>query len=190
MVMTNSLKEYFMDDLFMKQQYYLLSWIINSKRTNMEYIEEKNDFENLLTLNLNCNLFKIINTPEKENEFKNIKDTLIDKETEFAYHGSALCNWHSIIRNSLQNLSGTNYQLNGASYGHGIYLAKDFVTSVQYSSRSNKIAVLSQFECSYSHCVLVVEKYKNININNSIPNHIYVVNNDKLIIMRYIIALK
>ncbi|UZP42669.1 hypothetical protein NXS19_010485 [Fusarium pseudograminearum] len=51
--------------------------------------------------------------------------------TLFAWHGSVLGNWHSIIR------TGLNFSVitNGRAYGNGVYLAKDFQTSRSYSSR-------------------------------------------------------
>lgn len=32
-------------------------------------------------------------------------------------------NWHSILRTSLQNFSNTQYMLNGAAHGSGVYVA-------------------------------------------------------------------
>ncbi|KAM5345747.1 hypothetical protein ACJ41O_011608 [Fusarium nematophilum] len=50
----------------------------------------------------------------------------------FAWHGSRLENWHSIIRTGL-DFSTT---LNGRAYGNGVYFSKDFYTSQGYSTRS------------------------------------------------------
>ncbi|KAH3779342.1 hypothetical protein DPMN_157144 [Dreissena polymorpha] len=38
-------------------------------------------------------------------------------DSTFAFHGSAIENWHSIIRQGLINASGTKFQVNGAAYG-------------------------------------------------------------------------
>jgi poly [ADP-ribose] polymerase 6/8 len=43
----------------------------------------------------------------------------------YLWHGSGADRWHSIMRNGLRNLSCTNLQVRGASYGPGIYLAPD-----------------------------------------------------------------
>ncbi|KAF5972183.1 hypothetical protein FBULB1_8854 [Fusarium bulbicola] len=51
--------------------------------------------------------------------------------TLFAWHGSPLSNWHSIIRTGL-DFSNT---LHGRAYGNGVYLARDFETSRAYSNR-------------------------------------------------------
>ncbi|KAF4975451.1 hypothetical protein FZEAL_7748 [Fusarium zealandicum] len=50
----------------------------------------------------------------------------------FAWHGSPLENWHSIIRTGL-DFSTT---LHGRAFGHGVYLSKDFSTSQGYSARN------------------------------------------------------
>ena len=51
------------------------------------------------------------------------------------YHGSALGNWHSILRDGLLVLSNTAYMTAGAVAGQGIYMARPsyFATSFQYS---------------------------------------------------------
>ncbi|KAJ4269599.1 hypothetical protein NW762_001266 [Fusarium torreyae] len=49
----------------------------------------------------------------------------------FAWHGSPLENWHSIIRTGL-DFSQT---LNGRAHGNGVYFAKEFATSCGYSGR-------------------------------------------------------
>lgn len=49
--------------------------------------------------------------------------------TIFAWHGSPLSNWHSIIREGL-HFKKTSH---GRAYGHGCYHAKDFGTSGGYS---------------------------------------------------------
>lgn len=49
--------------------------------------------------------------------------------TIFAWHGSALPNWHDIIR------SGLDFEVvnNGRVYGDGCYHSQKFATSVEYS---------------------------------------------------------
>lgn len=48
----------------------------------------------------------------------------------FAFHGSDTCNWHSILRTGLKNMSNTKYMTSGAAYGSGIYMATDSQTSL------------------------------------------------------------
>ncbi|KAG5758191.1 hypothetical protein H9Q72_013674 [Fusarium xylarioides] len=76
-------------------------------------------------------------SPEKElifsNELQKIPRPRTGRtyQTLFAWHGSPLSNWHSIIRTGL-DFSNT---LHGRAYGDGVYLARDFETSRAYSNR-------------------------------------------------------
>jgi ubiquitin-conjugating enzyme E2 Q len=72
--------------------------------------------------------------PDKEQRFLNALKDNRDKlnplhPTLFAWHGSPLQNWHSIIR------SGLDFKetLHGRAYGHGVYHAMDQNTSVGYA---------------------------------------------------------
>ncbi|KAF5642819.1 hypothetical protein F52700_3045 [Fusarium sp. NRRL 52700] len=78
-------------------------------------------------------------SPEKEHIFFNELQKLPRSrtgrtyQTLFAWHGSPLSNWHSIIRTGL-DFSNT---LHGRAYGNGVYLARDFETSCAYSNRDS-----------------------------------------------------
>ncbi|CAE8694302.1 unnamed protein product [Polarella glacialis] len=52
--------------------------------------------------------------------------------SKFAFHGSSLKNWYSIMRNGLQVLSNTEFMSSGALFGQGIYLAEGFSTARHY----------------------------------------------------------
>ncbi|KAF6819978.1 ubiquitin conjugating enzyme [Colletotrichum sojae] len=70
-------------------------------------------------------------SPEKEHRFKQAleKQTRGNCPTIFAWHGSPLSNWHSIIRSGLD----FNDTLHGRAYGHGVYFSNTFQTSSSYS---------------------------------------------------------
>lgn len=69
-------------------------------------------------------------SPEKEVQFQQALQQVNKKhKTILAWHGSALSNWHSIIREGL-NFEQTH---NGRAYGHGVYFGHDFNTSLGYS---------------------------------------------------------
>ena len=51
----------------------------------------------------------------------------------YAFHGSSIENWHSIMRQGLVNASGTKLQVNGAAYGAGIYLSPQSNVSFGYA---------------------------------------------------------
>merc|ERR1712013_324297 len=68
-------------------------------------------------------------TPEREAEFQELRRT---NGSFLAWHGSAMGNWHSILRMGLRNYSKTKHQTNGAAYGSGIYFARNFQLSWGY----------------------------------------------------------
>ncbi|KAF5001474.1 hypothetical protein FDECE_10937 [Fusarium decemcellulare] len=83
-------------------------------------------------------------SPEKEQvffkELKKLKDPDGYPKAHpslFAWHGSALENWHSIIRAGLD----FSKVLNGRACGDGVYFSKDFCTSQGYSGRSYRTSV-------------------------------------------------
>ena len=73
-------------------------------------------------------------SPDKEQRFLNAlraEQANFDPQypTIFAFHGSPLPNWHSIIR------AGLDFKevQHGRAYGHGVYHAQDQATSVGYA---------------------------------------------------------
>lgn len=73
--------------------------------------------------------------PEKENIFRELKEK---HGSTYAFHGSSVENWHSILRKGLVNASGTRLQVNGAAYGSGIYLSPSvcFILIILFSVES------------------------------------------------------
>jgi len=53
----------------------------------------------------------------------------------FAYHGSNIENWHSILGKSLKIMSNTSYMANGSAHGKGLYFSSDQSMSLDYSHR-------------------------------------------------------
>ncbi|XP_052098298.1 protein mono-ADP-ribosyltransferase PARP6-like [Mytilus californianus] len=107
--------------------YPLLQWIITSNRSHIVKLTPekripfmKTPFQYLL----------LSSPPAKEAAFREAKEKY---GSTFAFHGSAVENWHSIIRQGLIVASGTNKQVNGAAYGKGIYLSPNAGTSFGYS---------------------------------------------------------
>ncbi|KAI5798015.1 hypothetical protein DFH27DRAFT_97404 [Peziza echinospora] len=77
--------------------------------------------------------------PDKEQRFvSNVKAYLENspsgspEPTIFAFHGSSLDNWHSIIREGLHFKKATN----GRAYGNGCYHSLSLATSLQYCKAS------------------------------------------------------
>ncbi|KAI1867150.1 uncharacterized protein JN550_007202 [Neoarthrinium moseri] len=69
-------------------------------------------------------------SPEKEVRFQEeLKTVQKPQKTILAWHGSDVCNWHSIIRQGLD----FKVVANGRAYGDGVYFGRDFATSLGYS---------------------------------------------------------
>lgn len=82
--------------------------------------------------------------PDKEARFlkcwrDNQKKLALKYPTIFAWHGSSLHNWHSIIRSGLD----FTQTINGRAFGHGCYHSQDFRVSEQYSGIHKAVSVLS-----------------------------------------------
>lgn len=70
--------------------------------------------------------------PDKEQRFiQSIRDVTSNAQypTQYAWHGSPLHNWHSIVREGLH----FQHTAHGRAYGHGVYHATDVNTSLGYS---------------------------------------------------------
>ncbi|KAI3391870.1 hypothetical protein diail_6669 [Diaporthe ilicicola] len=129
----------------------LLEWIVSSNRscilqvTPVEdpHLQDRNQLESIKTRSQeaipslkDCVQFRFAQgAPDKELRFhRALKDlesqTNPDFPTLFAWHGSALSNWHSILR---CGLDFTNV-LHGRAYGDGVYFSQDYNTSASYVS--------------------------------------------------------
>ncbi len=73
--------------------------------------------------------------PDKEQRFMDCVKEVSSRlhlgayPTLFAWHGSPLPNWHSIVREGLH----FNYTLHGRAFGHGVYMSPHAATSIGYS---------------------------------------------------------
>ena len=92
----------------------------------------------------------------------------------YLFHGSALENWHSILRNGLRNMSNTQYMSAGAAHGPGVYLSDDINISYRYGG--------------HAHCIAVVEILTDPKPYEKSPN-VYVISDDKLLVARYLLKI-
>lgn len=119
--------------------------------------------------------FKIIglNYPiETENNFK---------KEYFLFHGTPLSSWFPIIKNGLKIMSNTEFMTNGSAYGNGIYLSDEFSMSLGYSTMNNNgnnKKIVGVFEIANK-----IDQYKK-------TQSIYVVSNEKVLLLRYLIVVK
>eukprot|EP01089_Gocevia_fonbrunei_P013254 TRINITY_DN3348_c0_g1_i1.p1 TRINITY_DN3348_c0_g1~~TRINITY_DN3348_c0_g1_i1.p1 ORF type:complete len:158 (+),score=48.09 TRINITY_DN3348_c0_g1_i1:2-475(+) len=119
--------------------------------------------------------------PEKSQQFKNWR---AQYGSYFAFHGSGIENWHSILRNGLLNCSGTKLQTTGAAYGPGVYLAPDSGTSMGYA-RTGRAWSKSKFGDSSSlTCMAIAEVVKHPEAPQT-PNPYFVVKNPDLVSTRF-----
>ena len=109
--------------------YPLLNWIITSNRSFFVKVPDT-----LRISELNADQFLMLSSPpEKEKVFRSLRKQY---GSVYAFHGSSLENWHSIVRNGLRNASGTSLQVNGAAYGSGIYMSPFISTAAHYTRGS------------------------------------------------------
>uniref|UniRef100_A0AAX7V7X2 Poly [ADP-ribose] polymerase n=1 Tax=Astatotilapia calliptera TaxID=8154 RepID=A0AAX7V7X2_ASTCA len=109
----------------------LLQWILASNRSHIV----KLPLSRQLTFMHTPHQFLLISSPPcKEAHFQTAKKLY---GSTFAFHGSHIENWHSILRNGLVNASYTKLQLHGAAYGKGIYLSPISSISFGYSGKNS-----------------------------------------------------
>lgn len=110
---------------------------------------------------------------------KSVSERFDSESPSFLYHGSSFDNWFQIVNNGLKNLSGTNLMVNGQVHGPGVYLTNSYITSTGYGSSRNAATTLKT-----TAVVQVIgdrDQYKKV-------NGIYVVPDDKDVLLRYLIV--
>uniref|UniRef100_A0A4W6EKR6 Poly [ADP-ribose] polymerase n=1 Tax=Lates calcarifer TaxID=8187 RepID=A0A4W6EKR6_LATCA len=109
----------------------LLQWIISSNRSHIVKLPLSRQLKFMHT----SHQFLLLSSPPaKEARFRTAKKLY---GSTFAFHGSHIENWHSVLRNGLVNASYTKLQLHGAAYGKGIYLSPISSISFGYSGRND-----------------------------------------------------
>ncbi|KAM9376044.1 protein mono-ADP-ribosyltransferase PARP6-like [Pholidichthys leucotaenia] len=107
--------------------YPLLQWILASNRSHIVKLPLNKQLKFMHTPH---QFLLVSSPPSKEARFQTAKKLY---GSTFAFHGSHIENWHSILRNGLVNASDTKLQLHGAAYGKGIYLSPISNISFGYS---------------------------------------------------------
>eukprot|EP01102_Stenamoeba_stenopodia_P018073 TRINITY_DN6580_c0_g1_i1.p1 TRINITY_DN6580_c0_g1~~TRINITY_DN6580_c0_g1_i1.p1 ORF type:complete len:760 (+),score=148.21 TRINITY_DN6580_c0_g1_i1:61-2280(+) len=117
-------------ELFMKSHELaveMFQWILSSNRAYIVKMEEESHLKRMQTMH---QYLFVSNPPELEDIFQREKKQY---GSTFAFHGSPIENWHSILRRGLKNASGTSLQIHGAAYGNGIYCSPRASVSFSYS---------------------------------------------------------
>ncbi|OOO13475.1 PARP catalytic domain protein [Aspergillus oryzae] len=123
-------------DIISPAALYALRWIVASNRSCIRY---EDDPEHKLPYMNGYAQFRLAQgAPDKEQRFVSAVKSLSSSHnaeypTLFAWHGSPISNWHSILREGL-HFKGV---LNGRSYGHGVYMSPQFGHSMTYASSQN-----------------------------------------------------
>ncbi|XP_042191295.1 protein mono-ADP-ribosyltransferase PARP8 isoform X3 [Callorhinchus milii] len=110
----------------------LLQWIISSNRSHIVKLPVNRQLKFMHTPH---QFLLLSSPPAKESNFRAAKKLY---GSTFAFHGSHIENWHSILRNGLIVASNTRLQLHGAVYGNGIYLSPLSSISFGYSGMNKK----------------------------------------------------
>lgn len=114
--------------------YDLLRFILSTNRLSLRFLDQSSKIPCLQAFNQ----FAVMHdSPEREEAFEMHRRR---HKTFFAFHGSSLVNWYSILRNGLRSMSSTMYMSSGAAHGPGIYLGNNFALSYSYSRVGNEIS--------------------------------------------------
>ncbi|KAJ5124723.1 Ubiquitin-conjugating enzyme E2 [Penicillium bovifimosum] len=114
----------------------LLRWIVASNRSFIQ----RGDLEpqhQVTGMGKYIEFRLVQGAADKEQRFLNAVNSISaaqdpppDHPTLFAWHGSPVHSWHSILREGLH----FKFMTNGRAYGNGIYLSNNFATSLGYTA--------------------------------------------------------
>ncbi|KAJ3436596.1 poly adp-ribose polymerase family member parp [Anaeramoeba flamelloides] len=158
-----------------KKAYSLLRWLLTTNRSHLIKIPLNLQLEEFGT---NYQWVLLSSHPTKEAKFLQLKKKY--KKSVFAFHGSPVENWFSILRTGLKNYSNTQNMISGAVHGAGIYLAANPSTSVGFA-RSGKGWSKSRFGSGNFHCMAVCEIIRK---GQQSKSNVYVIPNEDLVMTR------
>ncbi|PLB54186.1 hypothetical protein P170DRAFT_431815 [Aspergillus steynii IBT 23096] len=113
---------------------YVLRWIVASNRSCI--MHEENPEHRVFGVDGYMQFRLAQGAPDKEHRFVHAVRSVTDRlnltyPTLFAWHGSPLYNWHSILREGLH----FKHMAHGRAYGNGVYMSNSFQLSLGYSQR-------------------------------------------------------
>eukprot|EP01006_Ploeotia_vitrea_P019315 TRINITY_DN51495_c0_g1_i1.p1 TRINITY_DN51495_c0_g1~~TRINITY_DN51495_c0_g1_i1.p1 ORF type:complete len:595 (+),score=64.37 TRINITY_DN51495_c0_g1_i1:41-1786(+) len=105
--------------------YNVLHWVVSTNRSHLSMLSKNEQIDEMGT-----QYQFILNStpPESEEAFQRLKREC--KGSFYAFHGSPLGNWHSILRDGLKPKNYTT------AYGPGIYMATNANTSFSYMKQA------------------------------------------------------
>ncbi|GLJ56187.1 hypothetical protein SUGI_1206480 [Cryptomeria japonica] len=125
--------------------------------------------------------FAVFYDNDKEKIFKERRNT---EGSVFAFHGSSLSNWYSIIRNGLRCLSKTGYMSSGNVYGDGIYFSPEMNCSMGYATP----LVLTVKEITKEYSVIAICEILSGEKHSSPPFYVVGSKHEKDVVIRYLIV--
>ncbi|KAL8562644.1 hypothetical protein ACOMHN_011216 [Nucella lapillus] len=117
--------------------YPLLSWIINSNQSQIIKLPKDKQLKKMST----PHQFMLSNPPAQEKIFQAAKEKY---GSCFAFHGSYIENWYSIIRQGLFAAPGNHSEKNEATPVYEVYLSPLLKVSAQYSVKNRKLLYAKQ----------------------------------------------
>ncbi|KAH7886667.1 hypothetical protein F5I97DRAFT_2017525 [Phlebopus sp. FC_14] len=174
----------------MKPEVLPAAWCVASCTSHIQELTKEGDRARIPRLGPEFRQFRFMfGSPDKEAKFQNQLATQTRGQgnaekypTLFAFHGSSIKNWHSIIRHGLWWKSIAH----GRAYGNGVYFAKDGSISLQSYAQASasrwKNSVLRP-----STCTALAEI---INLPSKFVSHnpYYVVSQTDWIMCRYLLV--
>ncbi|XP_059165656.1 protein mono-ADP-ribosyltransferase PARP16-like [Physella acuta] len=186
----------------------LLSWVLQTKHFKLKLCDKENGFKTIKELTGQVMdtsepnyIFEVIPSEERDNKFKLLQGS---SKTFYAYHGSRLDNFYSILHN------GLNAHLNKVSvFGEGTYLSSELSVSLIYSPtgegwRSSALGVkLScvavcqmidhpSVKCQIKEGTATQQKQRAraSRITDDVPEKYYVVQNNDVIRVKYLLVYR
>ncbi|KAJ4479081.1 hypothetical protein J3R30DRAFT_3473939 [Lentinula aciculospora] len=137
----------------------LLRWCVGSCTAHLEEISSQE--ESIKNVESSWKQYRFsVGAPDAEAKFNAaVEESKIKNENAqkypslYAFHGSPVRNWHSIIRNGLWFKSIAN----GRAYGNGVYLAKDGIVSMGGYAAGSRAASWRNSKICPTSCVALVE---------------------------------
>ncbi|KAF9788386.1 hypothetical protein BJ322DRAFT_1002310 [Thelephora terrestris] len=165
----------------------VLRWCVGSCTAHLEELVDPSDL--MQGVDLNYRQFRFsVGAPEAETKFKQAVQSAqqtsrnaMEYPSLYAFHGSALKNWHSIIRHGLWFKTVAH----GRAFGHGVYFAKEGTTSLGSYAHGGSTWRNSQL---YPQSCAALAEIVNLP-ENFVSNHPhYVVADTTWIVCRYLLV--
>ncbi|KAG7093449.1 hypothetical protein E1B28_007127 [Marasmius oreades] len=169
----------------------ILRWIVGSCTAYLEEITDPNECVRNIESSWRQYRFSV-GAPDAEAKFKASVEEAQATDTNcqqypslFAFHGSPLRNWHSIIRHGLWFKTVAH----GRAYGHGVYMAKEGTISLGTYSAGHRVGISGwrKSKIGATSCAALVEVVNQPSkfVSN---NPYYVVQHTQWLICRYLLV--